>query len=89
MAHFKSAVMKHISCPKCGEMYEARLGANESSRRGVEICNKSTNKAFADASGFIWCGAYIVFTIGRSYTYVGAADMREQPNRFHRILNKP
>ena len=85
MAKFKSAVLKVITCPKCGERYEALLGADEDCREGVGLCSKSTNPALANANGFIWCGANIVFSIGRSYTYVGLANMKEQPNRFRRI----
>lgn len=85
MAKFKSAVLKVVACPKCGERYEALLGEDEDFRKGVELCSKSTNPAFANAHGFIWCGANIVFSIGRSYTYVGLANMEEQPNRFRRI----
>ena len=89
MPKFKSAVMKLIACPRCGEKYEIRLGPDEASRRGVETCANSTNKAFARGdSGFIWCGAAVVYEIGRSYTYVGVAAMQEQPSRFRRVPDK-
>jgi len=58
--------MKLIACPRCGEKYELRLGPDESLRLGVVICDKSTNKAFARGdSGFIWCGAAVVYAIQR------------------------
>ena len=89
MPKFKSAVMKLIACPRCGEKYEIRLGPDEASRRGVETCANSTNKAFARGdSGFIWCGAAVVYEIGRSYTYVGVAAMQEQPSRFRRVPSR-
>lgn len=87
MPKFKSAVMKLIACPRCGEKYEIRLGPDEASRRGVETC--ANYKAFARGdSGFIWCGAAVVYEIGRSYTYVGVAAMQEQPSRFRRVPDK-
>ena len=86
MPKFKTAVMKLISCPRCGEKYEVRLGPDEVSRRDVETCAKSTNKAFVRGdSGFIWCGAIVVYEIGRGYTYVGVAAMQKQPNKFRRV----
>ena len=88
MAKFKSAVMKRIACPRCGEQYEVLLGIDDDSRSGTDICRNSTNKAFARASGLVWCGARMVFEIGRSYTYVGVADMQEQPNRFRRVVDE-
>lgn len=78
--------MKLIACPRCGEKYELLLGPDESAKRGVATCDKSTNKAFAcGTSGFIWCGAQVVYSIGRSFTNVGVAEMQEQPSRFRRV----
>lgn len=88
MAKFKSAVMKRIACPKCGEQYEVRLGPDDELLSGTDICRSSTNKAFANDRGFIWCGARIVFEIGRSYTYVGVANLQEQPSRFRRVMDE-
>ena len=88
MAKFKTAVAKVITCPRCGEKYEAFLGAGKSSRSGLGICSGSTNKAFADKNGFIWCGAHIAFEIGRGYTMVGIVTLHDQPSRFRRLSDE-
>lgn len=89
MPKFKSAVIKLIVCPRCGDKYGFRLGSDEAYLRGVFTCMTTTNKAFArDDSGFIWCGATVVYEIGRSFTNVGLAAMQEQPNRFRRVADE-
>ena len=84
MPKFKSAVMKFIACPRCGEKYEVRLGPDESTRSGVQTCAQSRNKAFA-RNGFIWCGATVVYEVTRSYTHVAVVEWCKQPNRFRRV----